>query len=296
LNLAFCGVKVEKLAFSQLMKNLEQRKSWYAEVAINYTSQQRKNWYNDVADAYNRTRPRYPQQLVSRVVELAQLPQNAAILEVGCGPGTATTAFAQLGFSMVCLEPSQNSSQLAQQNCSPYPNVEIINTSFEEWPLEPGKFDAVLAATSFHWVSPEIGYSKAADALKDHCSLILLWNMTPQPEYEVYQRLHEVYQAQAPTLERYEEQEAQEKHLRRFGKAVIDSGRFQDLVSEQLRCDVTYSIDDYLTLLSTLSPYIALDSQQRNSLFTSLRETLEKHCGSSVEISYLSAFHVAKKI
>ncbi|BCL38902.1 hypothetical protein NSMS1_53490 [Nostoc sp. MS1] len=284
------------LAFKQIMKDLEQRKSWYSEVATKYTSQQRKNWYNDVADAYDKTRPRYPQQLISRAVELAQLSTDATILEVGCGPGTATTAFAELGFSMVCLEPSQKSSQLAQHNCQPYPKVKIINTSFEEWPLEPEKFDAVLAATSFHWVSPEVGYSKAADALKDNRHLILLWNMTPQPEYEVYQALHEVYQTQAPALGRYEERETQEKQLKRFGQAVIDSGRFQYLVSEQLPCEVTYTINDYLTLLSTLSPYIALDSQQKNSLFTGLQEILEKQCGSTIQVSYLSAFHIAKKI
>lgn len=67
-------------------------------------------------------------------------------------------------------------------------------------------------------------------------------------------------------------------------------------MSEQLPCTVTYSIDDYLTLLSTLSPYIALDSQQRTSLFAGLQTTLERHCGSTIQLSYLSGFHIAKKI
>jgi SAM-dependent methyltransferase len=285
-----------KLAFRKHMKDFEQRKSWYRQVANIYTSQQRKNWYSEVADAYNKTRPRYPQELIHRAVELAQLPQDALILEVGCGPGTATTAFAQLGFSMLCLEPSQKMCQLARHNCIQYPSVEITNTSFEEWQLEPGKFNAVLAATSFHWVSSEIGYAKAADALKEDGYLVLLWNMTPQPQYEVYEAFHEVYQTQAPTLGRYEERETQQNQLRRFGKAVIDSGLFKCLVSEQLPCEITYSIDDYLMLLSTLSPYIVLDPQQRNFLFAGLRQVLEKHSISSIPVSFLSAFHIAQKI
>jgi SAM-dependent methyltransferase len=61
--------------------------------------EQQKSWYSAVADAYNRVRPRYPKELIGRVVELAQLQNDAIILEVGCGPGTATAAFAQLGFS-----------------------------------------------------------------------------------------------------------------------------------------------------------------------------------------------------
>jgi len=277
------------------MKDSEQRKSWYSEVADAYTSEQRKNWYSEVADTYNKVRPRYPKELICRAVELAQLPADAIILEVGCGPGTATVGFAQLDFSMVCLEPSQEACQLARQNCVPYPSVEITNTTFEEWELETERFNAVLAANAIHWISPEIRYSKAAAALKDNGSLILLWNMTPQPRYEVYQVLNKVYQIHAPSLARFEERGTQEEHLRRFGQAVIDSGQFKNLVSEQIACEVTYSIDDYLALLSTLSPYIMLDPQKRDSLFEGLRETLKRNCGKSIQVSYLSAFHIAQK-
>jgi len=258
--------------------------------------EQRKNWYSEVADAYNQARPRYPKELICRAVELAQLPSDAIILEVGCGPGNATITFARLGFSMLCLEPSQELSQLARHNCVQYPDVEIRNTSFEEWELTTEKFNAVLAANSMHWIPPEIGYPKAADALQDNGSLILLWNMTPQPRYEVYQALNDVYQTQAPSLARYEDRGTQSNILRGFGQNIIDSGRFKRLVSEQLACEVTYSIDDYLTLLSTLSPYIALDPQKRDSLFEGLREALLGNCSRSIQTSYLSAFHIAQKV
>ena len=71
---------------------------------------------------------------------------------------------------------------------------------------------------------------------------------------------------------------------------------FEDLVYEQLVCEVIYSIDDYLALLQTYLVYIALDDETRNSLLKSLRKALENNCGSSIEASYLSAFHVAQKI
>lgn len=274
------------------MNDLEQQLKDYCGKDL----QQKKSWYSQVADAYNKTRPRYPQELIYRVVELAKLPTDAIILEVGCGPGIATIPFAQLGFSMVCLEPSHEAYQLARQNCEMYPNVEIKNTTFEEWELETKKFNAVLAATSWHWVSPEIGYPKAATAIKDNGSLILLWNMTPQPPYEVYQALNEVYQAQAPSLARYEDRRTQEDILRGMGENVIKSGQFKNLVSEQVPCEVTYNIDDYLLVLSTLSPYIRLDPLARNSLFEGLRAVLERNCTKSIQISYVSAFHMAQKI
>lgn len=279
------------MSVSERMQDWEQQiKDWYGKDLA-----QRKTWYSLVADAYNRVRPRYPQPLICRAVELAQLPFGARILEVGCGPGTATLPFAQLGFSMVCLEPSHEAYQLARQNCATYPLVEIQNTTFEEWELETERFKAVLAATAWHWITPEIGYLKATAALQDRGSLILLWNTAPQPNYTIYQLLHEVYQSLAPSLAQYEGRETQEEHLRKFGQNVIDSGQFNKLVSEQLVCEVTYSIDDYLALLSTLSPYIALDSQQRDAVFERLREVLERNCGENIPLSYLSVFHVARK-
>ncbi|MDP5016926.1 MAG: methyltransferase domain-containing protein, partial [Dolichospermum sp.] len=186
------------------MKELELLKNLYSQ-----DLQTRKNWYSPVAAAYNQLRPRYPQEIINGAVEVAQLPSKANILELGCGPGNATLAFAQLGFSMICLEPSLAAYHLAKQNCVMYPQVEIQQTTFEEWKLEPGKFDAVLAATSFHWINPEFGNLKISQALRNHGALILLWNMTPQPEYEIYQSFREIYQKYAPSLDRYEDIETQ---------------------------------------------------------------------------------------
>ncbi|MEH1927973.1 class I SAM-dependent methyltransferase [Nostoc sp.] len=266
---------------------------------ISYSSrnlEQRKNWYSPAAEAYNKARPRYPQDLIRQVVELAQLSTDSKILEVGCGPGTATVGIAQLGCSIISLEPNPDFFHLAQQNCQAYSNVEIQNTSFEEWKLKPLEFDAVLAASSFHWISPEVGYPKAANALKENGYLILLWNKELQPSYEVYQSLSEVYQVHTPSLDRYEDQETQEYILRQLGNMAIDSGQFKDLISGQVRSEVTYTVDEYLTLLNTYSPYIKLDPHNKESLFSGLRHRIENDLGGSLQLSYISAFHIAQKV
>jgi protein-L-isoaspartate O-methyltransferase len=273
-----------------MMKDLGQKKIWYS----NKNWEQRKNWYSTVADAYNKARPRYAKDLIARAVELAQLSPQATILEVGCGPGTATVAFAQLGFSMVCLEPSQELCQIARHNCTQYPNVEIRNTTFEESDLEAKSFNAVLAATSFNWITPEVGYPKVVDVLKDNGALVLLWNTAAQPQYEVYQVLEEVYKRHAPSLARYESKETQQESLKSFVQSVMDSGLFKDLVCEQVVCELTYSIHDYLALLSTYSPYLELDQKSLYSLFEGLQEKLEQF-GESIQLSYLCAFQIARK-
>jgi len=264
----------------------------------NYSSrnlEQRKSWYSPAAEAYNTARPRYPKDLIRQVVEITQLSANSKILEVGCGPATATVAFAELGCSMICLEPNPDFFHLAQQNCQQYPNVEIQNISFEEWVLEAEKIDAVLAASSFHWIPPEVGYPKAANALKENGYLILLWNKELQPSYEVYQSLSEIYQLHALSLNRYEDSETQQQILRGLGQIVTDSEQFKDLISGYVESEVTYTADKYLTLLNTYSPYLKLEPQSKEALFAGLRDRIDRDFGGTLQLSYLSAFHIAQK-
>lgn len=84
------------------MEDLKQTISSYSSKDL----EQRKHWYSPAAEAYNEVRPRYPKELIHQVVEVAQLTPDSKILEVGCGPATATVGFAPLGYSMICLEPN----------------------------------------------------------------------------------------------------------------------------------------------------------------------------------------------
>jgi ubiquinone/menaquinone biosynthesis C-methylase UbiE len=258
--------------------------------------EQRRSWYSAVATAYDRVRPRYPVDLIQRAIELAQISPPARILEIGCGPGIATVEFARRGFSMVCVEPCLEMCQFARQNCAEYPNVEIQNTSFEEWNLQANSFDAVLAASSFHWIPPEIACPKVADALRDNCPLILLWNVVPQPRDEVFQVLESVYRNCAPSMAKYVSIEQDKLNLQALVQTVIDSGFFQELITSELVYNITYNTDNYLMLLSTLSPYIALEPEVRNALFAGLRDTIDMHLGGAIELEHLCIFQIVQKL
>jgi SAM-dependent methyltransferase len=253
----------------------------------------RKDLYSPVALAYDRVRPRYPQQLLAR---LPSLPDRAQILEIGCGTGIATVALAELGYSVLAVEPSLEMCKVARKNCAMYPNVEIHNSLFEDWELTETKFDAVMAATSWHWVSLDIAYPKAAAALKDHGALILLWNVVPQPADDIFHLLEPVYQIHAPSLADRLEPDSYGEKLRGFDRQINDSGYFQGLASDRVEYEITYSIDDYLLLLTTLSPYIQLPPEQREGLLTGLHDRLTKNCLQGVPLTHLAAIQIARKL
>lgn len=256
----------------------------------------RKAWYSPVAEAYQASRPSYSSLLVGMAVRAAKLASSSRILELGCGPGTATVAFAQLGCAMVCLEPNSDFWAMARMNCQPYPSVQVINQSFEAWDPEPEAFDAVLAASSMHWIPAEIGYAKASHALKKDGYLILLWNKEPQPSLALQEALAEVYQRHAPALGRSEDRATQERILSGLGQMMLDSGRFHNLVTATVESSLTYTPDHYIALLGTYSPYLKLDPRSRISLFAGLKQCLVEQGVGEIQLSYLSAYHVAQKM
>ncbi len=273
------------------MKNIQQV---IKDLCYGKDAADRKNWYSPAADAYHQVRPRYPQALIDRILEITPLSSSSHLLELGCGPAIATPAFAQLGGPLVAIEPNPDFARIAQETCQIYPNVRIQNCSFEEWELESESFDAVIAASSFHWINPEIGYPKAKAALRSDGHLILLWNKEMQPSHEIYQQLSSIYSAYAPGLNRaYETQAEQLDILNQLGYLSIDSGHFKDLISESLTVSVTYSIDQYLLLLNTYSPYLKLESESKQKLFDGLRKVLEQN-GETIDLSYVSTFHIVK--
>ena len=259
-----------------------------------YRCADKSSWYDAVAEAYDRTRPRYPAEILARMQEIARLRSGKSVLEIGSGPGIASVELAKLGAATICLEPSRSACELARRKCAVYPNVEFVNTTFEAWDLGDRQFDAVVATTSFHWLTPEARNQKTAAALKDDGLLILLWNTPPQPSYQVHQTLKEVYQTHAPELAKYEEHQSHRQNLAKIAEETIESG-YHNLITQEQISKITYTINDYLTLLSTLSPYIRLDSQQRNLLFTDLKRALKLNYGNELDLTYLSLLQIAHK-
>lgn len=123
----------------------------------------------------------------------------------------------------------------------------------------------------------------------------MLWNTPPQPKTEVWQKLAPVYETYAPELTQQEDIASHQKNIGKFGQEIIDSGYYQDLKTQHLICEVDYTVDDYLTLLTTLSPYIRLQSSSRNVLLSELKKVLDLNYGDRLRLSYLSMGQTARK-
>lgn len=272
--------------------------SWYQAFDQTHTPEQRREWYSNAAIAYRQARPRYPQSVLQAVVQQAQLIPDSHLLELGCGPGIATADLASQEFAIQAVEPSPAACKLARQACKAYPNVKVTTSTFENWPLPVQKFDAVLAATSFHWISPDIACKKSAAALKPDGSLILLWATPPQPAPDVLDLIQPVYEQHNLGDIGNEQRRSKDYYLKSFAtfaNLIGNSGYFKMATVKATTYRSYYSIEKYIALLSTLSPYIALEPTMRNRLFKAIAQTLTGYTSADLKTTHHIAYQVSPR-
>lgn len=97
------------------------------------------------------------------------------------------------------------------------------------------------------------------------------------------------------SIDRYEDIETQKEIVQVLGQKTIDSGKFKNLVSQQVVCQLNYTPDDFLLLLSTYTPYLKLDSKARTGLFRELRQKIADDHRENIQITYISACQVMAK-
>ncbi len=127
-----------------------------------------------MAAEYDRSRPTYPDELVDRALELAEVGSGDRALEVGCGSGQLTRSLVTRGLEVTAVEPGTRLMSLAAQNLDGRGEVEFMNARFEDARLPGGHFGAVFSASAFHWIDPEVSWEKAARVLAPGGTLALI--------------------------------------------------------------------------------------------------------------------------
>ena len=148
--------------------------------------------FDQVANVYRAARPDYPKALIDDVVSYARLEPNDAVLEVGCGTGQATKSFAMRGLPILAIDPGPEMVRTARETLSKFSNVELVEATFEAWPANKAVFQLIIAARSWHWVSPEVRFAKAAEVLSPDGSLAVFGHVPvglPSPLLERFKQI-----------------------------------------------------------------------------------------------------------
>jgi SAM-dependent methyltransferase len=251
--------------------------------------------FDAAADLYLTARPDYPAQLFDTLMVATGLKPGDRVLEVGAGPGKATSPLAQRGLRVTALEPGPRLAARAREALADYP-VEVVETSLEDWPGDPGVYDAVVAATSWHWVAPEIRYTAAARALRPdgHLAVWSTEHVFPVGGDPFFAELQEVYDAigegPPPGVTRPAPGE-----LSSLREEMEASGLFDMVAIEHFAWTVDYDADSYIRLLRTFSGHIAMAPDDRRLLFGEIRRRLARRADGRLRRGWGAVLNVARR-
>ena len=124
-------------------------------------------------ERYDRTRPRYPQAMVERVVAASP---GADVVDVGIGTGISARPFQAAGCHILGVDPDARMADFARRR-----GFEVEVAKFEEWEPEGRTFDLVIAGQTWHWVDPVTGAAKAGQVLRATGRLAVFWNISQLP-------------------------------------------------------------------------------------------------------------------
>jgi ubiquinone/menaquinone biosynthesis C-methylase UbiE len=130
--------------------------------------------FNAVADEYDRHRPAYPDELVDRACEAADIGPGATVLEIGCGTGQLTRSLLERGLRVTAVEPGERLIAQARAQLDRSEDLEFVNARLEDASLPDAHYLAVFSASAIHWIDPDVSWRKAADALVDGGTLAVI--------------------------------------------------------------------------------------------------------------------------
>lgn len=130
--------------------------------------------FDQVAAEYDRHRPTYPEQLIDLASQGAGLGRGDRVLEIGCGTGQLTGSLLARGLRVTAIEPGAQLAGLAQQRLQGTGELELVDARFEDARLPHAHCRAVFSASAIHWVDPDVGWQRAADALVPGGTLALI--------------------------------------------------------------------------------------------------------------------------
>lgn len=269
--------------------------------------------FDEVPDLYDRVRPTYPDELFADLVTITGLGKGSSVLEVGCGTGQATGSLASLGLSVTAVEPGAGMSALARRRLAGFAQVQVEQSTFEEWDDRGRCFDLLVAASSWHWVDPSVGWPKAHHVLRSGGWMALIGNVVVRcpGEPEVYAETADLHERYCPGNPGWGHPPLEDEvRATNQGWGVVDLGHGDEtkVVVEDLGrlfgpTEVRwypvvqwFDAAGFTDLLRTTSLYRRLESEVREPLLDAVAQRIREHMGDRAPRRSLAVLRTGQRI
>jgi SAM-dependent methyltransferase len=126
------------------------------------------------AEAYERSRPGYPDAAVAWLAETLGLPDDATVVDLAAGTGKLTRSLVATGARVIAVEPVSQMLEILERRV---PEAELREGTAEATGLASDCADAVAVAQAFHWFDGPAALAEIDRLLRPQGRLALLWNV-----------------------------------------------------------------------------------------------------------------------
>ena len=263
--------------------------------------------FDTVAAEYDAHRPTYPDELVDQAC--ADLAPGDPVLEVGCGTGQLTRSLVARGLQLTAVDPGSRLLDIAEAAVD---GVRFVNAPLETAELPKGQFRAVFSASAFHWVDPDVSWSRVAGLLSPGGTLALLQHCgvaaddDQQAQMAAVRRIAPEIAAGWPALRPLEmilagiEERAANVSEVWSWVGQYDLGRpvgrlFGDVWSAAVPVVREHTSSELVALMRTLSPYHRMTEDQQEALEASI-VALEADLGRPIRSTTAAVLVTARKV
>lgn len=250
-----------------------------------------RHTYGADAAGYQEGRPDYPPRVYEVLRLRCGLGPGSRVLEIGPGSGLVTGHLVAAGATVVAVEPDHGFAEYLGQTM---PEVQVVGAPFDEADVGGG-FDAVVAATSFHWLDQSAALRKVSAALRPGGWAAIWWTVFSDPYRE------DPLLAAARAVLGFEpgnqrggtafqlDRDARCEDLRR-GAGLVD------VASELISWDLPMNADQVRALFNSMMTVRQLPEVQRRHVLETLTGLVDERFAGIATRPHLTALYVGRKV
>jgi SAM-dependent methyltransferase len=238
--------------------------------------------FDGVADVYERARPSYPAVLFDRLFDA--LPERPDVMEMGPGTGQATALLLERDARVTAVELGPQLAAALAAKFAGHDRLLVVNSSFEDAIVPAGSFDAVVAATAYHWIGPREQIERPVELLRPG-GVLAVFDLIQVDSL----RDHGYFQAVQPIYDRYESKKRSPWEPTTYDTAeppvaspLRSSGRYRSVDVYRHVWDQTYSSAKYRDLLWTYSGTQMKPEPERSQMVDELVGVIDRDFGGSI--------------
>jgi SAM-dependent methyltransferase len=242
------------------------------------------------AEAYERHRPGWPAEAVTRALGYLGLGADAEVVDLAAGTGKLTRELIPFVRRVIAVEPS---ADMRRALAAAVPGAEPLDGTAEAMPLPDASVDGLFAAEAFHWFATPGAVAEIARVVRPGGGIALMWNMHQLGEDAwqagTFATLGEIGAPAPGQIGRHE--------LERWGQAFDGApfGSFEEFTApHEQHTDVPGLVEHILTW----SHLRVLDDARREELRRELLSVLEREHPrpDDVVISYETRVYCARRV